>query len=194
MRRVGGSQPPTTTEAAWSAWRWASARDRTAWLGIFLALLGIGLLVERFLPGLRLATLIVLALGLAAAAVWLVWRWAWAMVPAFLLIALGVGQLIEDLDLLSGEGWGALFVGAALAVLWATGRRRDGRHGWAFWPAVIFILVGIAQLSDEIARLPGLDLVWPALLVAAGVFVVWRAVRPRVSGVVTRTERADPQS
>lgn len=181
MRQVGRSGPPSTTEAAWGAWRWASARDRTAWLGIFLALLGIGLLVERFLPGLRLATLIILALGLAAAAVWLVWRWAWAMVPALLLIALGLGQLIEDLDLLPGEGWGALLVGASLALLWAIGRR-DGRHGWAFWPAAIFILVAIAQLSDEIARLPSLDLLWPALLVAAGVFVVWRAVRPRAVG------------
>jgi hypothetical protein len=194
MREVGRNGPPTTTEAAWGAWRWASARDRTAWLGIFLALLGIGLLVERFLPGLRLATLIVLALGLAAAAVWLVWRWGWAMIPAFLLVALGVGQLIEDLDLLPGEGWGALLVGAALAVLWITGRRRDGRHGWAFWPAVIFILVGIAQLSDEIARLPGLDLLWPALLVAAGILVVWRAVRPRASRAEIRSERAGPQS
>ena len=195
-----GAGPPSPFDAAWGAWSWANRRDRTAWLGIFLALLGIGLLVERFLPGLGLGTLVVLALGLAGAAVWLLWRWRWAMVPALVLLGLGLGGLVEDLRLLPGEGWNALFLGSILLGLWAVGRRGEGRHGWALWPGLIFGLIGLARLSDDLARLPAIGLVWSGLLVLVGAILTIVAVRRRAEprarspGLAPPPGRIDPPS
>jgi hypothetical protein len=139
-------------------------------------LLGIGLVIERSVPSLRLTTLVLLAAGVAAASLLGVWRWRWAAAPAVVLLGWGIGQLIEDLALLPGEGWSPLLPGLGLLGVWAAGGDRSGRR-WALWLGGLFALIGAAQLTQTLGRVPGLEFVVPVALVAAGAVLLAAALR-----------------
>jgi hypothetical protein len=154
-----------------SGWPWGTGRP-FPWLGVVLVLLGVGLLVRELLPAITVLGLVLLALGLAFAAAWLLRGARWAMVPALLLLALAAARLLGDLGLLRGEGWTPLLLGASLLAIWLLGRRGKAGHNWALWLGVILVLVGLTQVSDELPGVPDLSPAWPVVLIAAGAVLI----------------------
>ena len=94
------------------------------------------------------------------------------------LTALAVPDALADLGLLSGDGWTSLSLGIGFAVLWVAGRIDRRRRGWALWMALVFGLIGVTQLSNQVPWLPDLDVFWPVLFIGAGLIIVLGANRP----------------
>lgn len=157
----------------WAAWHWASGRRRFPWAGILLVLLGGALLLQQLVPGLQFGTIILLGLGLAFLAAWLAGRSRVAATPGFIFLGLGIGPLLRDLGYIQGGGWTSLILGIALLALWAVGEIMRQRHGWALWVGGILALIGLAQVSDRIPGFPDVAALWPVLLIAIGLVVIF---------------------
>jgi hypothetical protein len=166
---------PDVSRPEWAEWSW-SPRRRVPWLGILLVLFGVALFAEQLTP-LRASTLVLGALSLAFAASWLFGGSRWAMVPAFLLAALAIPAALIDLGYVLGPGWGSLFLAVAFLLIWLLGRRPGHPRHWALWLAVIFGLIGLTQVSHELAWLPSLDAFWPIVFIVLGVAVILGQVR-----------------
>jgi len=171
--------------AEWgTAWSWeGGGRGRgVPWLGVLLVLVGVALLVGYFVPGLSAGTLVLLAIAAAFLAAWLIGGSWLAMVPGLLVLALGVAELIEDLALLGPAGedvaglWSAALA-VAFAAIWLIGYSRGRRTMWPLWAAVIFGLIGVAQLSGRLIDLPSLGFLWPVLIIVVGIVLLMSARR-----------------
>jgi hypothetical protein len=170
-----------------TAWSWdgrgRGGRD-IPWLGVLLVLVGIALLVQYFVPGLSAGTLVLLAIAVALLAGWLIGGASIAMVPALLVLALGVAELIEDLALLGPQredvpGLAASALAIAFVVMWLIGAARGRRSMWPLWGVAIFGLIGVAQLSGRLVGMPSLSVLWPVLIIIVGVVVLLNARRGR---------------
>lgn len=159
----------------WAAWGWAGGGRPFSWLGVFLILIGAALLVQQIQPAIGLTSLLVLAMGLAFGAAWLIGGAGWALVPGAVLLALAAARLGGELGYVTGDGWSALFVGIALLAVWVIGMVRGSRRGWTLWVGAILGLIGLAQVSDRIPGLPDLGWLWPAAIIAIGGALLLRA-------------------
>jgi hypothetical protein len=164
----------------WRGWSWDSRRPGYPLLGVLLVLIGIGLLVQYVFPVVSVGTLILLAIGIALLSAWLIGRSWVAMVPGFLVLALGIGELLEDLAAFrpAGQdvpGLASSMLAIAFLVIFVVARA-SGRHWtWPIWMAAIFGLIGIAQLSAFVA-LPQFGAFVPVLIIVLGLVVLfnWR--------------------
>jgi hypothetical protein len=159
----------------WTAWSWSGGRRSFSWLGVFLVLVGAALLVRYVQPAISFNTLLLLALGLAFGAAWLLGGARWALVPAAVVLALAAARLAAELHLIEGDGWSALFLGVALLVTWVIGELWGSKRRWAFWAGAILALIGLAQVTDRIAGLPDLGWLWPAAIIAIGAALLVQA-------------------
>jgi hypothetical protein len=169
-------------EPEWMAWKWAERGRGFPWLGVLLVLLGVALLVQFAIPNVSVGTLVLLAIGLAFLAAWLLGRSGFAMVPGVLFVALGSAELIEDLALLGPAGADVPgLASSALAIgfllIWLLGYARNRRSTWPLWGAAIFGLIGVAQLSGRLVNIPELGALWPVLIILLGVLVILNARR-----------------
>lgn len=179
--RAVGSEPE------WAAWRWfggggesGGGRGSFSLLGVFLVLIGVGLVIQLVQPAISLTSLILLALGVAFGAVWLIGGVRGAFVPAAFLMALASARLVVELGMVTGDGWTALFLGLGLLTVWAVGRGQGARRDWALWLGLILLLIGLAQISLRVAGLQEFGLLWPALIILIGGALL---LRSRASGV-----------
>lgn len=152
----------------WAAWTWSGGNRRFSWLGVFLVLVGGWLLIQAVQPRISLTSLLLVALGVAFGAAWLVGGVRGAFVPAAVLLGLAASRLGGELGALVGDGYTALFLGAALVLAWIVGRAQQVRRDWALWLGAILLLIGFAQASDRIPGLPDLGLLGPAVIILAG--------------------------
>jgi hypothetical protein len=153
-----------------------------SWAGVLLVLFGGALLVQQLGSPVGADALVLSALALAFGYAWLGNGEGWALIPAAFFAALAAAALAGDLGVLTGSGWSALFLGVAFLAIWAFGRAGPFRHTWAIWPAAIFLLIALAEFSDRIPGFPGLERLWPLLLVGGGLWLVARELgRPRPS-------------
>ncbi len=168
--RVGGPEPE------WADWR-ASAGTFRAFpvLGIGLVLIGVALLIQQFQPTISLTSLLVLALGIAFGAVWLLGGVRGAFVPAAFLLALALARLVVELGVVRGEGWTAMFLGFGLLAISAVGRWQRAKRDWALWLGVILVLIGLAQISLRAVGFRELGLIWPALIILVGGVLLLRS-------------------
>ncbi len=168
--RAVGSEPE------WAAWQSFSGGGRSAWLvGALLVLVGLGLLIQQIQPAISLTSLLLLAVGIALGAVWLVGGVRGAFVPAALLLSLALARLVVELGIVSGGGWTALFLGLGLLVIWAVGRWQGAKREWALWVGAILFLIALAQMSLRAAGFRDLGLLWPALIILIGGALLVRA-------------------
>jgi hypothetical protein len=144
------------------------------WLGAIVLALGIGLLVEQLVPQLTFWSLVILALGGIFAAIWLFGRVVGATVPALVLLAWGLAGIGSELGYLTGDGWTALFVGAALLIAWAIGRFQNARRDWALVVGAILGLIGLADASDSLPFNVDAAIIIPIALIGAGIWLIWR--------------------
>lgn len=161
-------------------WAWGSdveQRPGIPWLGLFLVVFGGLLLIERLLPGFESAgAAFFLAVGIVFLARWVIDRRSVGSLYAGAIVtALAAPGVLEGLDIVRGPGLGALCLGLAFLLIAAVRSTSGGGVGWQAWVGVILTVLGGSQLADP--RIG--DLVLPALIVAAGAFLVVRAVAQR---------------
>jgi hypothetical protein len=166
---------PEPYRIEWRTFDWSNRRQVPI-LGIFLLVLGGALLVNQLTP-ISFSAIVLGALTGLFALAWIVWRAGWAVTPTILLAALFVPDLLSDLGVLMGDGWTSLALGLAFGLVWLIGRRAGRRRRWPLWLAVIFGLIGITQLSDQLPWLPDLDAFWPVVFIAVGLIIVFDSRR-----------------
>jgi hypothetical protein len=142
--------------------------------GILLVLVGVGLLIELFVPALSFFSLVILAAGIALGYAWLGRGVLGATVPSLLLIGWGLARLGDELGLLPGDGWLALFVGIAFILAGVAGRLQQTRRDWAFWIGAVLAIIGLADATDLAPGAIDLGVIVPLAVIALGVYLVWR--------------------
>jgi hypothetical protein len=169
-------------EPEWLAWKWARGGRGFPWLGVLLVLLGAGLLLQYLFPQVSVGTLLLLAVGLAFIAGWLLGGSWLSMFPGVLITALGLAELIEDLALLGPPGvdvpgLSSTALALGFLVIWLIGYLLGRRSTWPLWGAGLFGLIGFAQLSGRLVGVPELGLLWPIIIIAIGLLLVLNARR-----------------
>jgi hypothetical protein len=159
----------------WRSWS-AGARGRPGPIifGILLVLVGIGLLVELFVPALSFFSLVILGVGIALAYAWLVRGALGATVPSLVLIGWAAASLGSELGVLPGDGWTALFVGLGLVLAGVAGRLQRAPRDWAFWIGGIVAIIGLADASDVLPTSFDLAVLVPLAIIGLGAYLVWR--------------------
>jgi hypothetical protein len=165
----------------WAGWSWASGARGFPLLGVLLVLIGAALLLQYLVPQLSAGTLILLAIGLAFGAAWVLGRSWVSMVPAMLIVALGVAELIEDLGLLAPPrqdvpGLAATALAVGFLAAWAVANAAGRRWRWPLWGVAIFGLIGVAGLS-RLIEVPMMGAILPLLIIVAGVLILLTARR-----------------
>lgn len=166
----------------WSGWTWASRGRSFPWLGVLLVLVGLALLIQYVYPQVSVGTLVLLAIGLAFLAGWLLAGSWFSMVPGILLIAFGTAELLEDLAVFgpAGEdvpGLASSALAIGFVIIWLIGYVRQRRSNWPLWGAAIFGLIGVAQLSGRLIGAPALGALWPVVIIVIGVVLLISARR-----------------
>jgi hypothetical protein len=142
--------------------------------GVLLVLVGIGLLVELAVPALSFFSLLILAAGIALGYAWLVRGVLGATVPSLLLIGWAAARLGSELGVLPGDGWTALFVGAALLLAGVAGRVQHAPRDWALWVGAVVAIIGLADATDVLGATFDLGVLVPLAVIGLGVYLVWR--------------------
>ncbi|HXX62091.1 MAG TPA: hypothetical protein VEI48_12490 [Candidatus Sulfotelmatobacter sp.] len=168
---AAGARPPA------QGWYWSfdGGREGLPWVGIFLVAFGVALLVGQLTTPLSAGALVLDALAATFLVTWLANGARGASLPALIFIALGAASTLADLGVITGSGWGTFFLGLAFAVAWLLGRAWGGGSGWTAWAAAVFLFVGGIQVAGRIPGVPDLSRLWPLLIVALGLWLVWRA-------------------
>lgn len=180
-RRWGGDDATDAepNNPDWGVWSWAGGRRAgqpgVSWLGILLVLLGAALFINQVNHAIDVGSLVLLALGMAFGAAWLVGGWRGATVPALVLIALGITGLASGLGYLTGSGWSSLALGIAFLIAWAVGPLQKRQRSWAMWVGLILGVYGFARVSPQLMPdLPDMPWLWPLVLVGIGVALLMR--------------------
>jgi hypothetical protein len=157
------------------AYRWGRDEERRPglpWIGIFLLIFGLALLVERALPDYRrLGDVALLAAGLASLVAWILRRGTIALYAGAFLTAIALPGTIEALtgqDL--GPGWGTFFFGLAFLFIAAVRSWRGGGFGWQALYGSILVLIG----GSEIVKPDLAGLAWPVILIVIGLILLIR--------------------
>lgn len=170
--------------AAGLSFLFAFLTNRAQWWalipGLTLSSIAALILVDQVMPTAADAWGGVFVLGGIGLSFWAVYfanrsMW-WAIIPGGVLLTLAVvaGLDSHTQDIETG---GIFFVGLgatfALVGLLPT---PHGRMRWAFIPATVLILMGLLIFG---AAERVINYLWPAVLILAGLFLVYRAFRPR---------------
>lgn len=150
-------------------WRWGDDEQRRPglpWIGIFLVVFGVILLLEQALPEYSgLGNVALLAAGIASLVAWVLRRGTIALYAGAFLTALALPGTIEGLqgrDL--GPGWGTLFFGFAFLFVALVRLWRGGGVGWQVFYGGILVLIG----GSQIAKPDLAAIAWPILLLVVG--------------------------
>jgi hypothetical protein len=158
--------------------------DRTQWWALIpgLTLLGIGeiIAVDTFLPQYEEILGAPVFMGFISLSFWIIYltnreNW-WAVIPGGVLLSIaifiGFESLFPDVEMV-----GVFFLGLGLTfVLVAYLPVQEGRMRWALIPAGVLLLMGIIFLGTAFSLL---EIIGPAALVLAGLYLIYRTVRPK---------------
>ena len=166
--------PPERGPVRGYTWEWGREEDRRPrlpWIGIFLIVFGILLVVDRLAPAyLTQANLLVLAAGLTFIILWLIRRGTFPLYAGAFLTASAVPGLIKGFGYSVGTGLGTLCYGVAFLFIAAVRASRGGGVGWQAVIGIILVALGASELALPAAA----SLVLPVLLVAVGLLLLTR--------------------
>ncbi|HET9224614.1 MAG TPA: hypothetical protein VFO07_19025 [Roseiflexaceae bacterium] len=162
----------------------ALARNRAYWWAAIpgCALLGIGLLIalDELAPALASNWGGALFLGMLGLGFWVVYlvrrEYWWAIIPGGALFTLALVAGLSETMAGDDAGW-ILFLGLSatfgLVYLLPTTERR---MKWALYPAAALLAMAVLVMTamGQVA-----NLLWPAALILAGVYLMYRTMHPR---------------
>ena len=163
----------TTTEPSSSR-----PQDRTRRLvaGAILVIAGLGLLLLQALDELGDAG-VLFVIGSVFIAGYAMRRTYGLLVAGSIILGVGLGQLGERLLDTTGDVT-VIGIGIGFAMIYVIDRLTDGEaHWWPLIPAGILLVIGISSLGGAFGDLA--TLIWPALLIVAGLVLVVSASRRR---------------
>jgi hypothetical protein len=153
-------------------------------LGLILLVVGVVLLVTRFVP-IDTAPAWLLGIGVGLALIAVISASYGALVGGMVLLGLGAGMLLGDrgvAGIRAGTwmlfGLGAGFLGIYLLALIL----KLNRHWWPLVPAFVLLVAGGWRYVRHFTLLPpevvmAVRTWWPAALVVAGAWILIRALR-----------------
>jgi hypothetical protein len=166
--------PPESGPVRSYGWEWGREEDRRPrlpWIGIFIVVYGVLLLINRLASPYPIAgNLIVLAAGLAFLIVWLLRRGTFPLYAGAFLTAAAVPGLVQGLGYQVGNGFGTLCYGVALLFIGGVRMTRGGGVGWQALIGLLLVALGGSQLAIPTAA----ELVLPVLLIVFGLILLTR--------------------
>ena len=179
--RDARSRGPTARAVGWSLGQ-AEAGRLGLWIGVGLLAIGVYLVLEQFVPAVRILGSLGLALVGGVLLAWVATgrAGAWALNAGAVLAGYGAFRFAAELAGLQTTGWGTLGAGLGLLVLAALRMRRGRRLGWQAWVGAFFVVWGgWGALGSVIPGFPSLgDLLVPGLVVLAGLVILRRGIAP----------------
>jgi hypothetical protein len=158
--------------------------DRSHWWAVIpgLTLLGIGeiIAVSAFLPQYEDILGAPVFMGFISLSFWIIYltnreNW-WAVIPGGVLLSIAIFIGLESL-FPGVEMVGVFFLGLGLTfVLLAYLPTPGGRMRWALIPAGVLLLMGVIFIGAEVSAL---EIIGPAALVLAGLYLIYRTARPK---------------
>jgi len=152
------------------------------WIGVGLVAIGAYLVLEQFVPAVRIVGSLGFAVAGGVLLTWVVTRraGAWALNVGALLAGYGALRFAAEILGLGTGGWGTLGAGLGLLALAALRMRRGRGVGWQAWVGGFFVAWGgWGALGSVIPGFPSLgDLLVPGLVVVVGVAILRRGVAP----------------
>jgi hypothetical protein len=162
----------------------ALARNRARWWTAIpgCALLGIGMLIalDDLAPAFARAWGGALILGMIGLGFWVVYLvcracW-WAIIPGGVLFTLALVAGLSETTAGREAGW-VFFLGLSatfgLVYLLPT---HEGRIKWAIYPAAALLVMAVLVM---VAMVQVVNLLWPAALIMAGIYMMYRTLRIR---------------
>ncbi len=153
-------------------------------IALMVALITLDILQDSFV-----ATYVLTAIALPFLYIYLNDRThSWALIPVYILMAIGVmvglieGGILEDRLVAS-------YVLLAIAIPFFVIYARNRKQWWALIPGVITGLIGLALLVAEAAA----EVVVPAALIIAGVWVLIRQFTRREPTALNKPESGEPE-
>lgn len=151
--------------------------------GSILIGLGIALALVQFL-GLS-GSVVLLGLGIAFLAAWVMTKTYGLLVPGAILTGLGVGIALgeagiapESWSTLAGLGVGFLAI-YFLDLLWS--RSFKPSKGW--WPLIPGGVILVVAVGSQVPGVfQALQYAWPIALIAVGAWIIWRGTKGRPHG------------
>ena len=145
-------------------------------LGVFLIVVGLLLAAGQLIKGAQIgASAFFLAIGLIFVVAGLRDRNDVALYIGLLIAALSLSGLLSDAGIISGQGWGTLFLGIGFLALVPI--RASAKRGWR-WAAILgllLILWGGSEVASSYYNLDIERLVGPVLLVLLGAWILTRS-------------------
>lgn len=170
---TSNGQPGPVQGGPWQ-WQWPTPanndRNRALW-GMILVGAGILFLIDQLFSFQGFGSFFLLAIGGAFMYAYFN-KNRWAVIPGAILLGLGAGTFLEDLDMLNFWGGGIvpLMLGLGFCTIWFFERR----HWWALIPGGILVLAGLSSVV-VIGRF------WPLLLIALGIYLLYEQSRRKVT-------------
>jgi hypothetical protein len=136
--------------------------------------------LDEFVPAFDEALGGVLVLGGLSLSFWMIaltdrTRW-WAVIPGGVMLS--VAALVMLTQLLPGQDFSwVIFLGLSLTFgLVYLLPAAERRHRWALYPAAVLLMIALLLMATTGQAI---NLLWPLLLIAGGVALIWR----RLNGV-----------
>jgi hypothetical protein len=174
------NQPPKAVRIdSWGFETDMPGRRRTIPLfGVFLIIFGLLLVAGQLFKVAQLgASALFLALGIVLLFVWLRDHSDTALYVGILVTALALADLLTGAGVVSGSGWGTLFLGVGVLAI-APIRARQGRSwGWPLVVGGLLAMWGGSEVATSYMNIDADRLVGPTLLVLLGIWIVSRSRR-----------------
>jgi hypothetical protein len=154
-------------------WEWGpddTRRPGLPWIGIFLLVFGVLLLIQQAFPQLKAAgSLVVLAIGLAFLVRWAVERGAGSLYAGAIITALAVPGLLNAAGV-QADGLGTFSFGVAFLFIAAVRAASGGGVGWQLWFGGFLALLGAVSIAGTSLG----PYIVPVVLVAIGATLILR--------------------
>ena len=184
LRDAGGLFWALAFAVGGGAFLYVYLSDHTHWWTIIpgLTLLGIGeiIAVSTFLPQYEEILGAPVFMGFISLSFWIIYltnreNW-WAIIPGGVLLAIAIFIGLESL-FPGVEMVGVFFLGLGLTfLLLAYLPTQEGRMRWALIPAGVLLLMGVIFMGSAFSAL---EIIGPAVLVLAGLYLIFRTFRPK---------------
>lgn len=167
-----GGRAPGESQVEVYSWEWgpgAARRPGLPWIGIFLLVFGVLLVLQQVYPEFEaIGSVFILAVGLAFLIKWAIDRGTGSLYAGALITALAAPNLINAAGF-DVDGLGTFCFGVAFLFIAAVRAAGGGGFGWqAIFGGLLVLLGGVNILTPDIG-----GMLVPILLIALGAALVF---------------------